>query len=80
MKERYFEGEDPVQIAAITKEDADTLYELIESVHAAADVDYSLYNIILEEVQAYFSGDKELEDTVDVIQSRMKVAMAEKIR
>ena len=80
VKERYFEGEDPVQLAAITKEDADTLYGLIESVHITANVDYALYNIVLEEVQAYFEGSKGLEDTVDVIQRRMKIAMAEKAR
>jgi hypothetical protein len=32
-------------------------------------IDYPLYNIITEEAQAYFSGDKTAEETARIIQS-----------
>lgn len=80
VKELYFEGEDAVQIDCITEKDADTLLALIESVRENSEVDYSLYNIILEEIQPFFDGDKSLEDTVKVIQSKLSIAMAEKLK
>ena len=75
--ELWFEGEEPVQITAITEEDREVLLGLIASVKASANVDYSLYNIVLEEVQGYFAGDRELEEVVKIIQGRVKIAMAE---
>lgn len=76
-KELWFEGEEPVQITAITEEDREVLLGLIASVKVSANVDYSLYNIVLEEVQGYFAGDRELEEVVKIIQGRVKIAMAE---
>lgn len=80
VKELYFEGEDSVQIDCITREDADTLLTLIKSVSTNSNIDYSLYNIILEEVQPFFNGDKSLEETAKVIQSKLLIAMAEKLK
>ncbi len=80
VKELYFEGEDSVQIDCITEEDADTLLALIKSVKVNSNIDYSLYNIILEEIQPFFDGDKSLEETVEVIQSKLSIAMSEKIK
>ena len=53
------------------------LLGLIASVKVSDNVDYSLYNIVLEEVQGYFAGDRELEEVVKIIQGRVKIAMAE---
>lgn len=77
--EKYFEGEDPISISVLTDEDGEVLLSLIASVKASADMDSSLYNIVWEEVQAYFAGDKSLEETMKVLQGRMQVAMAERI-
>lgn len=80
VHEKYFEGEEPVRVEVLTGEDGEVLLSLISSIKASAEVDYSLYNIVCEEVQAYFAGDKSMEEIVKVLQGRMQVAMAERIR
>lgn len=75
-----FEGEVPIDIYCITEKQADTLMELIGSASLCTSIDYSLYNIILEEAIAYFQGDKTLEDAVDIIQSRASVYVGERVK
>lgn len=51
--------------------------EIIENVSLEANYDEQVYKIILEEVQAYFSGSKSKEDVANIIQSRVKIYLAE---
>lgn len=78
-KELFFEGEEPVQITAITETDKADLFKLIDSVKVSSNVDYTVFNIVREEAQSYFAGDKALEEVVKIIQKRANVAMAELI-
>lgn len=75
-----FEGEEPVDIYSITQEQAEQLMSLIEAAEAASLVEPRIYHIFLEEADYYFNGDKSLEETVDVIQSRVSVYVSEKIQ
>lgn len=73
-----FEGEEPIDIFCITEAQADTLLNLIDSAAICAANDYQLYSLILEEADGYFSGDKALQDTVNVIQGRAMIYISEK--
>lgn len=75
-----FEGEEPIDIYCITEEQRKCLLYLIEDVEMSSQIETKIYNIFLEEVDAYFIGEKSLEETVDVIQSRVSVYVNEKIR
>lgn len=79
-KQVIFEGEDPVNIYCISQKQADQLLALIESTEISSSTDHKLYNIFWEEVEYYFRGSKELEETADVIQSRISMYVNEKIK
>lgn len=74
-----FEGEEPVDIYSITQEQADRLLALLEGARACSQTDDKIYQIFLDEAGGYFSGDKSLEETADVIQARVSMYVAEKI-
>lgn len=73
-----FEGEEPAAVTHITQEEGEQLVELIESVNLSGAKDNLLYEIVREEAEGYFEGNKGLEDTVAVIQSRAKVYIGER--
>ncbi len=66
-----------VQFYAITKEEADQIKALINSVDRTANYDQSLTEIISEEAASFFSGDKTVDQVADVIQSRMTIYVNE---
>ena len=74
-----FEGEEPVDIYSITREQADRLLALLEGARQCSQTDRKIYRIFLDEAGGYFSGDKSLEETADVIQARVSMYVAEKI-
>lgn len=66
-------------IDVMTKEQTDTIRRMVEDSKVPAwDCDYGALNIIYEEAGAYFSGDKTIEEVMEVIRGRMEVYMAEK--
>ena len=73
-----FEGEEPAAVTHITQEEGEQLVELIESVNLSGAKDNLMYEIVREEAEGYFEGNKGLEDTVAVIQSRAKVYIGER--
>ena len=66
-----------VEFYAITQEEADQITALINSVDHTASYDQSLLNIISEEAAYYFSGEKTVDQTADIIQSRMTILINE---
>lgn len=52
-------------------------WEVIENTHGILG-NMELIDIMKEEAEKYFSGDRNMEDTVDVIQSRANIFLAEK--
>lgn len=75
-----FEGDDPVDIYCITQKQADQLLALIEQAKECSQTDQRLYRIVLEEVEYYFSGAKSLEETADIMQSRVSLYVNERIK
>lgn len=75
-----FEGEEPTDIYHITAGQGECLVNLIEEVDMSSQIDSKIYKVFFEEVDAYFKGEKSLEETVDVIQSRVSIYVNEKIR
>lgn len=73
-----FEGEPPVEIYCITQEQAEQLLALIEQAENISQVEPKIYQIFLEEADYYFNGAKSLEETADVIQSKVYIYVNEK--
>ncbi len=74
------EGEEPLDIYSITREQADQLLGLVEGACACSQTDQRIYQIFLDEAGNYFSGVKSLEETADVIQARVSMYVAEAIK
>ena len=66
-----------IKIPIPKQADIDTVMKTLKSLDCRARVDYNISNIVLEEVGAYFSGQKSAKETADVIQSRVKVYILE---
>ena len=64
-------------IDPMTKEEADALYDYIASVDMAYYIDEGLSNIITEEVDAFFLGQKTAGEVAEIIQSRAQVYINE---
>lgn len=77
-EEIRFEGEDAIPIYHITETEAEELLRMAESATLNSNVDSTLYGIVLEEADAYFVGDKTLEETCRVIQGRAQMYVAER--
>ena len=74
----YFEGEKPLYIYNISEEQSLALNELISNASYASTIDYNIYNIIMEEAEAYWSNTKTLHETQDIIQNRISLYISEK--
>ena len=74
-----FEGEEPVAIYNISQENEESFWNLVESVEKSSVVDSTVYSIILEEMEDFFSGAKEKDDVINVIQSKAGVYLAEQM-
>ncbi len=79
VKQRVtFEGEEPIDIYCITPGQAEQLIALIEQAETISQVEPKIYGIFLEEADYYFNGAKSLEETADVIQSKIFIYVNEK--
>ncbi len=72
-----FEGEEPIIIYQITEEQRDALWDIVESASVGSSYDVFLHTILLEEADGYFSGDKTLEEVIELIQGRARVYIGE---
>lgn len=66
-----------VNVYAMTQEQADEILGLINATTAVYGYDSSIMDIITAEAAAYFAGDKSLDDTANMIQSRVNLYVAE---
>ena len=66
-----------ISIYAMTQEQADQILDLINATTAVYGYDESILNIISDEAAAYFAGEKSLDDTANMIQSRVNLYVAE---
>ena len=67
----------PISIYAMTQEQVDQILDLINTTTAVYGYDESILNIISDEAAAYFAGEKSLDDTANMIQSRVNLYVAE---
>lgn len=74
---RDFYDTNPILIYSIGSDERDILLEIIDSVESGLMVDYPIYNIVLEEAEAYFADDKSAADVADIINKRVQLYMNE---
>ncbi|MEG2383702.1 MAG: hypothetical protein RSB39_08950, partial [Oscillospiraceae bacterium] len=66
-----------VDFFAITQEEADQIRALIDSVEKTGIYDESIMGIIKEEAALFFKGEKTVEQTAEMVQSRMSIYVNE---
>lgn len=66
-----------VNIYALTQEDADAINTVVKSVTHTVTIDQKITDMIDEEAASFFSGEKDVNKTVEIIQSRMNVYVNE---
>lgn len=93
MEDEYYEDEDgnkkltskmtwttgdfTVEVYAATKEQVDRIREMIDTAQPGGTMEEKLYDIIREEAQAYFDGQKKAEDVAALIQNRVQTYLDE---
>ncbi len=64
-------------VYALTQEDIDQILGVINSTRSVYDYDQEILDIIADEVAAYFAGDKDVQTTASMIQSRVNLYVQE---
>lgn len=64
-------------VYALTQEDIDQILGVINSTRSVYDNDQEILDIITDEVAAYFAGDKDVQTTANMIQSRVNLYVQE---
>ena len=60
-----------------TQEEVDMYMDLIDNTKKVGGWNQAILDIIIEESKAYFSGDKNVDETADIIQNRVKTYVNE---
>lgn len=66
-----------IEIFAMTQEQLDKFMDLINSASVIVNYDEALTEIILDEVEGFFDGQKSAEETANLIQSRVSLYVSE---
>lgn len=74
----YYEGDEYILVYAAAQEDVDAVARLIESAGSRFMSHTMIQNIIDEEAEAYFSGQVDLDNTVEKIQNRVQLYLNER--
>ena len=77
-EEYYWIGDDSFEIQPLTKEKVEELSEYVVHAERIATWDEDLNNIISEETQPLFLGQKNSKEVADIIQSRVQIYINEK--
>lgn len=73
----YWINDVEVIIEPMTKEEAAEFTAFLSSLTLVGAYDQSMMEIVTEEAQAFFEGQKSAQDVADIIQSRMKIYVSE---
>lgn len=73
----WSDGVNSYEFYAMTQEQADQLMDVVNSCTRVASESSSVYDIVNEEAQAYFNGQKSAEDTAKMVQSRVSIYVKE---
>ena len=66
-----------IEIFASTQEEIDQLMAVIDAAKPTSSSDSQIMQIITEEVEPYFAGQKTVDDVANVIQSRVQIYISE---
>lgn len=66
-----------IEIYAVTQEEADSIFKVIEQIGSAASQQNEFLTIIEEEAEPYFEGQKTVDEVADIIQSRIQIYVNE---
>ncbi len=70
---------EPYTYRAATQEEVDRILALVDDMESLADqCDREIENMIVEEAEAYFMGQKPVEDVMEIIQGRVQMYVSEK--
>ena len=72
----YLNGKE-IGIPVPSQKDVDAVIKILKGVRSRASIDSNISSIIQEEAGAFFEGQKSAKETADVIQSRVRVYIAE---
>ena len=61
----------------MTQEQADKLWEAVTTCTKVMNMDTSIYEIVSEQAQAYFAGQKSAQDVARLIQSKVTIYVNE---
>ena len=76
-KDSYYIGEELILVYAATQEEVNAIVQLVESAENRFEPHWVIQSIINEEAAAYFSGQVDLDKTVEKIQNRVTVLLEE---
>ena len=76
-KGTYGAGDEIIIVYAASREEVDVVLRLVESAENRFELHPVLQNIINEEAEGYFSGQVDLDSTVDKIQNRVSLLLQE---
>lgn len=76
-KGTYAHGDAYIEVFAAGQQDVDTVLALIDGAAARYKYNTDIQNIINEEAESYFQGQKDYESVARVIQSRVSIYLAE---
>ncbi len=70
-------GSIQIPLRPMTEEEAETYKRIIDSTNKSVVYDDAVMQIVLDEAKVYFAGDKNPEDTVEIIQNRVNTYVNE---
>ena len=74
----YYNGANEITIDPLTQEECDLFEDFIINIKPNTYYyNEEIYNIITEESNAYFAGDKSAEQTAEIIQNRVSILISE---
>lgn len=76
-KGSYGAGDEIIMVYAASREEVDAVLKLVESAANRFELHPTIQNIINEEAEGYFSGQVDLDSTVDKIQNRISLLLQE---
>ena len=73
----WMENGEMVNIYAMTQEQADKLWEAVTTCTKVREEDVAIYDIVFEQAQAFYSGQKSAQDVAKLIQSKVTIYVNE---
>ena len=83
IKEEYgntaWIGDKEVELRRSTEEDVQKLYDIVSNASVVLDSKEDLINIIMDEAQGYFNGEKGIDAVANIINSRIQIFVNERM-